>query len=250
MARKENHPYAGNKSLLQTARSKTFGAGKFVLLSRHNNPKAPVKKVNVPILRPGINGRRDKTFDESSKVSDITASIEEEPRPYRLPPTSKITGSGNAASNNQTIHNNQDEGFNNPMRTALKRPLILAGGKRKTLVAVSDKDKKTIDISKGLKFSAPAPMTLNRCEPQPLQEKTTPESKEYLKMQAQKQREEQKKIEAEHIAEAKLVIEERLKQEFELEKEGAGFAHLNEFDVKNEDIIEGDYEVIKDEDKK
>jgi len=78
--------------------------------------------------------------------------------------------------------------------------------------------KKTMDISKGLQFSAPAPMTLNRYRLQMGQEKTAPESKEYLEMQAKRKKLEQTQIEEKHMAEAKIFLEERLKQAFNLDK--------------------------------
>ena len=97
-------------------------------------------------------------------------------------------------------------------------------------------NKKTMDISKGLRFSAPAPMTLSRHQPQMGQEKTAPESKEYLEMQAkEKKTHKQKQIEAKHIAEAKIAIEERFKRAFELEEMYAGLDdQYNDFDDENE----------------
>jgi hypothetical protein len=97
------------------------------------------------------------------------------------------------------------------------------------------RQKKTMDISKGLRFSAPAPMTLNRYRPQMNQEKTAPESKDYLEMRAQKEIRVQKQIEEKHMAEARVVVEERLKQVFELGQHEVGFGF--DFDNENKNFI-------------
>jgi len=161
MTTKENMSKTGNNSLLQTARTKNFGAGK----------PAPTGPVNT---------------------------------------------------DHQQLHNHVKS------KKFVKSPKHV---KKEAAIA----NKKTMDISKGLRFSAPAPMTLSRHQPQMGQEKTAPESKEYLEMQAKKKTHEQRQIEAKHMAEAKIAVEERFKQAFELEEMNAGLDdQFNDFDSENE----------------
>jgi len=99
--------------------------------------------------------------------------------------------------------------------------------------------KKTMDISKGLRFSAPAPMTLNRYQPQMGQEKTAPESKEYLQMQATQKKLEQKQMEEQHMEEAKVVVNERLKKAYESEDvfDADQSDHFNSFGDENKNLV-------------
>mmetsp|Transcript_22268 Transcript_22268/g.52934 ORF Transcript_22268/g.52934 Transcript_22268/m.52934 type:complete len:201 (+) Transcript_22268:279-881(+) len=78
---KKNHDQSKvrNGSLLQTARTKNFGAGKFALLSLKSKPQPPVKKVKIP--HSSTNNNRtmcNKFVDDVSKVSDITSPSGEE----------------------------------------------------------------------------------------------------------------------------------------------------------------------------
>lgn len=288
MTKKENQSKVGNNSLLQTARTKTFGAGKFALhaLQTKSKPKPPVKKIKVPFRLPSTNvGGRSEIPGEGSKVSDITTSVGEE-SPLKRPnvvkevrnggksdgkdieiessvmemslnsgnslPLSSLGAnkntSGNAMTNKQKVAHQSKAfsyiwpkpaaGVNLSPKHLKSRNLAKPPKPIKSGVTVPKK--KTMDISRGVRFSAPAPMTLNRCQLQMGQEKTAPESKEYLEMQAQNEREQQKKREAEHMAEAKRFVEERLKEEFEWEEDGLGFeAQLNEFniDVRKKSLV-------------
>ena len=74
MVKKENSSYVGN-SLLQTARNKRLGAGRFALLALKGNPKPPLKKVKVPAAVPKTKGSPER--DDGSKISDMTLSVGE-----------------------------------------------------------------------------------------------------------------------------------------------------------------------------
>jgi hypothetical protein len=280
MTKKENLSKVGNNSLLQTARTKTFGAGKFALhaLQTKSKPKPPVKKIKIPIRLPSTNvGGRSEIPGEGSKVSDITSSVGEE-SPLKRPGVVKEVRNGGKPDDKDieiessvmemsinsgnsfplsplgTNKNETGDAMTNKQKVAHQstafsylwpkpaagvnrspnnlRSKNLAKSPKPIKSGVTVPKKKTMDISRGVRFSAPAPMTLNRCQLQMGQEKTAPESKEYLEMQAQNEREQQQKLEAEHIAEAKRFVEERLKEEFEWEEEGLGFeAQLNELNI-------------------
>ena len=280
MTKKENISKVGNNSLLQTARTKTFGAGKFALhaLQTKSKPKPPVKKIKIPVCLPSTNvGGRSEIPGEGSKVSDMTSSVGEE-SPLKRPgfvkevrnggkpddkdieiessvmemsinsgnafPISPLgtnkNKSGGAMTNKQKVAHQSTAfsylwpkpaaGVNHSPKNLKSKNLAKSLKPIKSGVTVPKK--KTIDISRGVRFSAPAPMTLNRCQLQMGQEKTAPESKEYLETQAQNEREQQQKLEAEHMAEAKRFVEERLEEEFEWKEEGLGFeAQLNELNI-------------------
>jgi len=290
MTKKENQSNAGIKSnsLLQTARAKTFGAGKFALhaLKTKSKPKPkhkykpPVKLIKIPISLP-INKQKGNSAipDERSKISDITASVDEDSLLKRPAVIKEVRHGGKlddkdieVESSVLDMSSNSGKSFDfypteankiarsNEMKKKKKKivaahqstkfsslwpkPVGVSHSpnylKRKNLVksskpinnklGVTAPRIKTMDISRGLRFSAPAPMTLNRCQLQRGQEKTAPESKEYLEIQAQRQREQQQIIEAEHAAEAKLLVDERLKEEYLWEEEGLDLGtQLNEF---------------------
>lgn len=286
MTTKENQSKAGNKSLLQTARTKNFGAGKFALLSLKSKPQPPLQKVKVD----------GKLRDDKSRVSDITPSSGERKIIINQPPVtknlkqkgkqndienevesnvlgmamisgnspkfslskahipatttkSKIAGSGeyvgekqNAVqsttffslwpSSTSAINDISNPNVNHHQQHSQSKSKKLAKSSKPGKKEVILTGKKTMDISKGLQFSAPTPMTLNRYEPQMGQEKTAPESKEYLELQAKKKKKQQKEMEAKHMAEAKFTIEERLKQAFGFGETDAGL--VDEFnDSKN-----------------
>jgi hypothetical protein len=93
--------------------------------------------------------------------------------------------------------------------------------------------KKSMAINKGITFSAPSPMTLNRFEVQLSRERNAPESKEYLQEQAKKQKKLERKMELEHRRLAKRAVKEELKREFQREQ-GEGFeAQLDDFEVND-----------------
>jgi len=291
MMKKENQSRAGNNSLLQTARTKNFGAGKFALISLKSKPQPPVKKVKVPFsLRNNGGVTNGKLIDDRSKVSDITASSGEEKDVMNRPAVIKDVQQNGKPNDNDIEVESSVLGMSinsgNSLEFSLSKAYIpgtrttdIAGsgdcaGKKKNAVQstifsslwpastgavnanhhhfknkkfvksqkavkkeVTITKKKTMEISKGLRFSAPAPMTLNRHQPQMGQEKTAPESKEYLDMQEKRKKEEQKQIEAKHMAEAKSVIEERLKQAFELEEMGADLDDkFDNFDSENKNL--------------
>jgi hypothetical protein len=82
--------------------------------------------------------------------------------------------------------------------------------------------KRSMTLNKGIVFSAPSPMTLNRFEVQLTREHNAPESKEYLEQQELKKKEKQKQLEKEHMKQAKMAVKEELKREFQREQ-GEGF---------------------------
>ena len=69
--------------------------------------------------------------------------------------------------------------------------------------------KRTMDISEGINFSAPAPMTLNRYQPQMGREKTAIKSKEHREIYTRITQKQQ---------EAQFTVEERLKQTYGMEE--------------------------------
>ena len=89
--------------------------------------------------------------------------------------------------------------------------------------------KKEMEIQKGLKISAPSPMSLDRVQVQMGQEKVVPESKEYQELQADEERQRliaQQKLELER---KKQEIKEEVKREVKKEQ-GEGFeAQLEDF---------------------
>ncbi|KAG7353983.1 hypothetical protein IV203_003339 [Nitzschia inconspicua] len=82
--------------------------------------------------------------------------------------------------------------------------------------------KRSMTLNKGIVFTAPSPMTLNRFEVQLGREHVAPESKEYLKQQERKKKEEQIMLEKEQRRQAKKAVKEELKREFQREQ-GEGF---------------------------
>ena len=285
MTKKENQARAANNSLLQTARIKKFGVGRFSLLSLKSKPQPPVKKVKVPVFTTNNNGKLNgKPIDEGSKISDITSASGAEVKPIiswpavvKKPQTNvKLNDNGcEVESSVLGMSMNSGDSYQFSLTKAYIQEVPttknadgvhVAGNKQKAIQPTAfaslwpasngnanqlkgkkfvkttkslNKDhafakKKTMDISTGLRFTAPAPMTLNRYQPQMGQEKAAPESKEYLEMEAERKMQEQRDIEAKHIAEAKLAIEERLKQAFESKEIGADLNdQLNALNIEN-----------------
>ena len=270
MKKKHNQSKVGNNSLLQTARTKNFGVGKFALLSLKNKPQPPIKKVKVPLSLSNNNGTASNNLvDDVSKVSDITAASGEErdvikqstetndihqneksneddvessvlamsmnsknsfdfslSKEYVQGTTKTIDITGSREYTGENENGIQSTAFSSlwpapPVTVRANREQLHNHLKNKKFVKcpksqrIEITKKKTMDISEGLRFSAPAPMTLNRYQPQMGQEKTAPESKEYLEMQATKQKLKQKQIEEQHMAEAQVVVHKRLKQAYE-----------------------------------
>jgi hypothetical protein len=82
--------------------------------------------------------------------------------------------------------------------------------------------RRSMTLNKGIIFSAPSPMTLNRFEVQLCREHAAPESKEYLEQLALKQKEQRKQLEKQHMRQAKRAVREELKRDFQREQ-GEGF---------------------------
>jgi hypothetical protein len=263
MTKKENLSKAGNNSLLQTARTKSFGAGKFASLSLKSNPQPPVKKVKAPISLPNNSGATDGKLKPNNNDAEVESSVlgmsMNSGSSFELSlskayiiqgtkTTNNIAGSEDYAGKKQNPAQSTAFSFLWPAPTvpvnAVHQQLHNHVKSKKFVKSpkyvkkeVTITKKKTMDISKGLRFSAPAPMTLNRYQPQMGQEKTAPESKEYLEMQAKKKKHEQRQIEAKHMAEAKIVIEERFKQAFELEEMNAGLDDQYIVDNENRNLV-------------
>ena len=271
MTKKENQSKGGNNSLLQTARTKNYGAGKYALLAIKSRSQPSSKKVVVNgefiDSRLKVSGITAADIQRSGKQNDdgtenissmlgIGSPLENsKSKSYSSGPGTNVAGSGDYAVQSTTFFSlwpastsagssNIDHHHKHHHQHQQHQPLLLQNqlkskkfvksttpGRKKATVT----RKKTMDISKGLRFSAPAPMTLNRYQPQMGQEKTAPESKEYLEM---KTRIKQKQKEAKHMAEAKITIEERLKQAFGLDEIDARIDQkINDFDNENMNAV-------------
>lgn len=250
--KKENQSNVGNrkKSLLQKARTKAFGAGKVTLHNtKATSNKPPVKRIKIKVADKNIGSNiQDDTqiLEDRSKISDITASLEATIKGIRYE-ISKPADDDNieiessvlcmslkpdrsfqiSPSKPDKFPNVDDIGKRQPFSTQpvfhrpkyLEKMILAKPTKHPKPIRKSENlvlKKKTMDISKGVRFSAPAPMTLNRCELQMGQEKTAPESKEYTEMQAQTQL---RAIEDKKIADAKRFVEAMIKEEFRQEQE-------------------------------
>mmetsp|Transcript_1014 Transcript_1014/g.2322 ORF Transcript_1014/g.2322 Transcript_1014/m.2322 type:complete len:1136 (-) Transcript_1014:79-3486(-) len=240
MAKKENQSKGGNTSLLQTARTKSYGAGRFASLPIKGGKSQPkIRNVDAPNSPKNGKAIDGEANDYLHKIYDVVEaesavfgmsmnsknSLEYSlPKAYISGTAKNVVGNGGAKQSasffslwpTSTGAVDPDQYHRQNQQQLKKKKFVkpTTQGTREVIVT----NKKTMDISKGLRFSAPSPMTLNRYQPQIGQEKTAPESKEYLERQAMRK---QKQTEAKYIAEAKMTIEDRLKQAFGLEEFGA-----------------------------
>ena len=220
MTKKENQSKGGNNSLLQTARTKNYGAGKFA------NIVGGRSEVESDVLGMAMNPGNSLEYSLSkAHISGTPNTVAGNGEQSAVPSTSFFslwplsTGVVDPDPDHHLHHHDHRHHHQyqqQPQQYKSKKFAKPTTAGAKELAVMS---RKTMDISKGLRFSAPAPMTLNRYQPQMGQEKTAPESKEYLERQAIWK---QKQTEAKHMAEAKMTIEEWLKQAFGLEEIGTG----------------------------
>lgn len=231
MTKKENQSRGGNGSLLQTARTKNYGAGKFAnLVGVRSKPNHDDTEVESGVLGMAMSPGNSLEYSLSKAyisgtANDVAGNGEQGAVPstsfFSLWPLS--TGAVDPDPDHHLHHHDHRHHHHqqqHPQQFKSKKfaKATAAGAKEAAVMS-----RKTMDISKGLRFSAPAPMTLNRYQPQMGQEKNAPESREYLERQAMW---EQQQKEAKHMAEAKMTIEEWLKQAFGLEEIGTGEDHV------------------------
>ena len=261
MVKKENYQHSAN-SLLKTASNKRLGAGRFALIALKGNPKPPLKKVKVPL--PGTNNNNNP-LDDRSKISDITPSVGEQSllsRPALVKEVHHVAEDTDMESSVFDMSMNSDiistdldatkerqHTFKGPstslfpnLGTSVKTPFQPSNiayqnhPSNKTVSASLSHPKgalvkRSTQINKGIMFTAPSPMTLTRCQVQRGQERTAPESKEYMALEAEKRKQQQKLLEKQHQREAKRAVREELKKEFDREQ-GEGFeAQLDDFDT-------------------
>jgi len=258
MNKKENQSQVGNASLLQTARTQNYGVGMFGILSMNNKPQPKIldEKAKLSDVTP-LSGKKKfarnhlempygKNIEADSGVLEMSMQQSGNSFEYSLSEVYNSPGTnGDYSKKKQNkiqstgfsslwppsigILNTQYQQTHNNFKTHKFEKMTKTAKKGSKITK-----KKTMDISRGLRFSAPAPMTLNRYQPQMGQEKTAPESKQYLEMVEEH---EQQLVQAKRMAEAKIVVEDRFKQAFALcglEEQFHDFGNENKNIVGNE----------------
>lgn len=221
MVKKENVQGYSN-SLLRTATNGRLGASKFALLALRSNTttKAPIKKVKVP-------------KSNESAVSELTGSINElPPRPAVVKENKAEDISVESSILEMSMGSSDSSGISIPAppgANALKTTPQPKAFQLPKVREVKNLQKKEMEIQKGLKFSAPSPMSLDRVQVQMGQEKVVPESKEYQEQHAEDVRKQEKELKRMEFRKAKQEIKEQVKKEVEKEQ-GEGFeAQLEDF---------------------
>jgi len=258
MNKKENQSQVGNASLLQTARTQNYGVGMFGILSMNNKPQPKIldKKAKLSDITP-LSGKKKfarnhlempygKNIEADSGVLEMSMQQSGNSFEYSLSEVYNSPGTnGDYSKKKQNkiqstgfsslwppsigILNTQHQQTHNNFKTHKFEKMTKTAKKGSKITK-----KKTMDISRGLRFSAPAPMTLNRYQPQMGQEKTAPESKQYLEMVEEH---EQQLVQAKRMTEAKIVVEDRFKQAFALcglEEQFHDFGNENKNIIGNE----------------
>ena len=244
MVKKENSSYVGNSLLQTASSKRLgAGRFALLALKGNPKPPVKKVKVPLP-QKSKTKGLPGPDVDDGSKISDMTLSVGESSLLSRpaLVKEVQVTSADDIDVESSVLDMSMNSGINsadfsltkayipprdtadtmaptNPFRnigTSVKTNVQPRNAKayqrhpsnRTVSASLSHPkgamQKKSMVINKGITFSAPSPMTLNRFEVQLGQEHNAPESKEYLEVQAQKQKELEKQKETRKREEKRL----------------------------------------------
>eukprot|EP00980_Cylindrotheca_fusiformis_P013531 scaffold3450_cov114-Cylindrotheca_fusiformis.AAC.36 len=230
MTKQENDPNKTN-SLLRTATDARLGASKTALTAIKSNSRPPVQKVNLQ-------------SSNMSRISELSNPVNNHMRPAMVKQVGRATDVEIAS--NIIDGSTKSEASAKPINKAFSGPNFkskisfgMGAALRVTpqparfptkLMKISNAPQKSIDIHKGIAFSAPSPMSLDRVQVQLGQERVLPESKEFKEQQERARKEKERATKEAQYQKAKDKVKRQLQSEVEKEI-GEGFeAQLEDFD--------------------
>jgi hypothetical protein len=216
--KKENGQHKSN-SLLATATNKKLGASRMASNAMRSGARAPVNRVECI---------------SDSWESDLTGFVDEEFLPEtvikEIPHNAfNVDGSSSNSSSSSAEGFTMISGGDDPNRWIDMENKVAKTPSQPYVPTASKVVKQTIYLQKGIRLTAPAPMSFDRVKIQMGQEHTAPESREYRVQQEKEQKKQEEELKKKQHERNKLKAKLRkIKQA--TRDQGEGFeVHLGNF---------------------
>jgi len=224
------------ESLLRTAANAKLGATQTALTAFKSRAPPPIPKVRVPI-------------SDETRVSEMSGSLrgEGDTRVGRTGAGQIEKESTVTKANSTSKRNVTKPSFDGP-KTKAKMPRALVGTAIKTTpqpknlpsqaLKLNKVEKRSMEIHKGIRISAPSPMSLDRIQVQHGQERVLPESKELKAQQAELRRQQEIETKEALYQEAKQEVKRQLKLE-KVEEHREGFETQLRYEACRTGVADG-----------